>query len=135
MQPVLIEINPGRATLNQPLCEAAGVDMTWAWYCTATDRPLEPGTLRLAHNLTYRHADAEWIATLHKGWSWNAYRKDRLIERLIATATVAQRTVLGFPRPGSAYWDAATLAAVTARYEPLGFDPRPYAEALKPQGG
>ena len=97
--------------------------------------PLEPGTLRLAHNLTYRHADAEWIATLHKGWSWNAYRKDRLIERLIATATVAQRTVLGFPRPGSAYWDAATLAAVTARYEPLGFDPRPYAEALTPQGG
>ena len=47
--PVLIEINPGRATLNQPLCEAAGVDMTWAWYCTATDRPLEPSTLDVVH--------------------------------------------------------------------------------------
>jgi len=52
------------------------------------------------------------------------------LEKLISSATVLQRAVLGFPRPGHRYWTAATLQAVKARYLPLGFDPRPYEEAL-----
>lgn len=47
--PILIEINPGRATLNQPLCEAAGVEMTWAWYCVATGRPIDARSLEVEH--------------------------------------------------------------------------------------
>ncbi len=92
--------------------------------------PLEPGSMRLAHNMTFRRADCEWIATLHPGWSWTMYRPDKLLERLIAEATVDQRAVLGFPGPGSRYWCDQTIAAVEARYGPLGFDAGPYRAAL-----
>ena len=88
--------------------------------------PLKPGTRRLAQNMTFRVADAEWVSTLHPGWSWSAYRPSQFLEKWIATCSVLQRTVMGFPAPGNAYWTEATLAAVAARYGPLGFDPTPY---------
>ncbi|MGE3461995.1 MAG: phytanoyl-CoA dioxygenase family protein [Pseudomonadales bacterium] len=88
--------------------------------------PLVPGRLRLAQNITYRKASAEWIATLHTGWSWSAYHSSKYLEKLIATATVDQRTVLGFPAPGSKYWCDETLAAVEARYGVHGIDMAPY---------
>ena len=94
--------------------------------------PLLPGTRRLAHNLTFRRAEAEWISTLHVGWAWKAYRKDKFMERLIAGATLDQRAVLGFPQPGSSYWCEETLSAVEARYGMFGFDPAPYRAAMVP---
>lgn len=93
--------------------------------------PLKPGpTLRLAHNLVYRVAEAEWISTLHEGWSWAMYRPDQYLERLVGGAGLDQRAVLGFPAPGARYWCPATIEAVTARYGPYGFDPAPYRAAL-----
>lgn len=92
---------------------------------------MTPGTLRLAHNITYRRASAEWISTLHVGWAWLAYRKDKFLERLIAACSLEQRAVLGFPQPGSAYWSEATLSAVEARYGVFGMDLEPYREALE----
>ncbi len=88
--------------------------------------PVRPGSTRVAHNLTFRRADAEWVSTLHPGWSWAMYRRSRVMERLIASASVDQRCVLGFPAPGHRYWTPGTLAAVEARYGPLGFDAAPY---------
>ena len=88
--------------------------------------PLAPTARRLVHNLTYRKAGSEWISTLHAGWAWQAYRDDKMLERLVATASVEQRCVLGFPAPGSDYWCAETLAAVEARYGMFGFDSTPY---------
>ncbi len=88
--------------------------------------PVRPGATRVAHNLTFRKATSEWISTLHEGWAWAMYRRRRTMERLIATASVEQRSVLGFPPPGSPYWSPETLDAVTQRYGPLGFDPAPY---------
>ncbi len=52
------------------------------------------------------------------------------MERLIAQASVDQRCVLGFPAPGHAYWTTETIAAVGARFGPLGMDMRPYHSAL-----
>ena len=52
------------------------------------------------------------------------------MEKLIARATVAQRTVLGFPPPGHEYWSAYTLAAVEARYRAYGIDMTAYRQAL-----
>lgn len=92
--------------------------------------PLTPGTRRLAHNITYRRAECEWISTLHVGWAWQMYRNDKYLERLIAQASLDQRAVLGFPQPGNAYWCDETIAAVQARYGVFGFDPLPYQEAL-----
>ena len=60
--PILIEINPGRATSNQPLCEAAGVPITWAWYCLATGRPFE----------------ADMLAVEYPGAAWICWKRDLL---------------------------------------------------------
>jgi hypothetical protein len=89
--------------------------------------PLLPGRLRLAHNITYRKATAEWISVLHVGWAWSAYQTSRLLERLIAGASLEQRAVLGFPQPGSDYWCPETLAAIEARYGVHGMDLTPYS--------
>ena len=63
----LIEMNPGRATLNQPLCEAAGVEMTWAWYCAAAGQSLpraleisRPGAGWVCWKRDLRSAFAGW---------------------------------------------------------------------------
>ena len=92
---------------------------------------MKPGTLRLAHNLTFRKAASEWINTLHIGWSWSAYRDDKFLERLIAGASLDQRAVMGFPQPGNDYWCEQTIEAVEARYGVFGFDGTPYREAMK----
>ena len=93
--------------------------------------PLTRGQRRLALNITYRHARAEWINTLHVGWAWAAYQPGKQFMRLLAEASLAQRAVLGFPQPGDAYWCPQTIAAVSARYGVFGFDPTPYAAALR----
>jgi len=89
-------------------------------------RPVKSGTLRLAQNLTFCRAGREWLTPAHSGWSWSMYEPDKLMEKLIAQATVEQRTVLGFPEPGHDYWTPHTLAAVKARYESFGIDMTPY---------
>lgn len=92
---------------------------------------MNPGKLRLAHNVTFRKASSEWISTLHTGWAWSAYSKSRMLPKLIGSASLNQRAVLGFPQPGSDYWCEETLAAVTARYGMFGFDPAPYHSKLR----
>ena len=92
--------------------------------------PMTEGKLRLAHNLTFRRADAEWISTLHAGWAWSAYRPGKFFEKLIARASLDQRAVMGFPQPGSHYWTPATIKAVEARHGPFGMDMTPYRAAL-----
>lgn len=92
--------------------------------------PLDPGTLRLAMNLTFRKAASEWISVLQSGWAWAMYRPSQRMERLVAESSVEQRCVLGFPAPGHPYWTAETVAAVEARYGLLGMDLGPYRAAL-----
>ena len=59
------------------------------------------------------------------------YRPTAPMERLIAQASVEQRCVLGFPKPGHAYWTRDTIEAVAARYGPFGIEMAPYLEALE----
>ena len=91
---------------------------------------MKPGTRRLAQNLTFRQAGAEWIHPLHAGSAWRMYRSDQSTEKLIAEASVEQRCVLGFPPPGHAHWTQERIEAVRARYEPLGMDVTPYLDRL-----
>jgi hypothetical protein len=93
--------------------------------------PVTEGALRFVHNLTFKKAASEWINVLHPGWSWSMYRRDQLLEKLIASASPAQRSVLGFPAPGSRYWNADTISAVGARYAAHGIDMSPYLDALE----
>ena len=91
---------------------------------------VRPGKQRLTQQFMVRRADAEWCTAWHRGWARAFYDPQWTVERMLARATVQQRTFLGFPEPASPYWTAETLAAVTHRYEELGFDPAPYARAL-----
>jgi hypothetical protein len=93
--------------------------------------PLRPGSRRLAQNMTFRKAESEWISVLQRGWAWAMYRRSGVMETLLANASVDQRCVLGFPKPGHSYWTRRTLAAVAARFGPLGMDLEPYARALR----
>jgi hypothetical protein len=86
--------------------------------------------MRAVQNLTFRNAQSTWISTLHAGWAWAMYRRTLPMERLIANASVDQRSVLGFPAPGDAYWTADTISAVGARFGPLGMDMEPYRRLL-----
>ncbi len=94
--------------------------------------PLSTNEKRVVHNLTFRKAASEWISTLHVGWAWQAYRDNKFMERLIASSSLNQRAVMGFPQPGSDYWCPETLEAVNARYGMFGFDTAPYANEIDP---
>eukprot|EP00163_Fabomonas_tropica_P018538 TRINITY_DN3288_c0_g1_i1.p1 TRINITY_DN3288_c0_g1~~TRINITY_DN3288_c0_g1_i1.p1 ORF type:complete len:400 (-),score=63.48 TRINITY_DN3288_c0_g1_i1:441-1640(-) len=85
---------------------------------------------RLVMNMTFRRAEATHIHTLHTGWTWQMYSETQWCEKMIASLSVAQRCVLGFPKPGARYWCRQTLDAVTRRYAAYGFDPAPYAALL-----
>lgn len=93
-------------------------------------RPVKAQALRLVHNLTFTQVGCDWLNMLHPGWSWSMYRRDKLMEKLVAEATVEQRSVLGFPPPGHNYWTPETLLAVEARYHAFGIDMSPYRAAL-----
>ncbi len=93
--------------------------------------PIREGALRLVQNLTFRRARHDWVSTLHVGWAWSMYHPGQPMERLIATLSVDQRCVLGFPAPGDPYWNDETVAAVEARYGPHGFDAAPYRAASR----
>ena len=83
---------------------------------------MRPKRLRVVHNISYRKAASEWYGVIHSGWNWALYRPDRVMKRLIASGSTEQRTVLGFPPPGSDYWCEATLEAVEARSGGLAID-------------
>ncbi len=93
-------------------------------------RPVKQDALRLVQNLTFTKTGRDWLSILHSGWSWSMYESDNLMERLIAQASVDQRTVLGFPPPGHDYWSPKTIAAVEARYQAFGIDMTAYKKAL-----
>ena len=93
-------------------------------------RPVKANALRLVQNLTFTKIGCDWLNVLHPGWCWSMYRRDKLMEKLVAQATVDQRSVLGFPPPGHSYWTSRTLAAVEARYQAFGIDMSPYYAPL-----
>ena len=56
--------------------------------------------------------------------AWPNRTTDPNWAEMMATATVRQRDLLGFPRPGDEYWCEQTLNDVSARYR--GMDMSPY---------
>ena len=88
----------------------------------------------MIHNITFRRNECEWISTVHQGWAWAMYRPSQVMVKLLAEGSVEQRCVLGFPKPGDAYWTRGTLDAVRARLGPFGMDMAPYEEAWNGDG-
>jgi ectoine hydroxylase-related dioxygenase (phytanoyl-CoA dioxygenase family) len=86
---------------------------------------LNPDGVR--HVLFVQYADAayRWIGKHAYGHRGNSSEMARFMQR----ATPRQREVIGFPPPGSPYWNAETLAGVRRRYPEL--DMTPYEAALR----
>lgn len=67
---------------------------------------------RLSHHLVYRSARHGF-----QGYHlWSRLGENEHLHRFIARATPRQREVLGFPKPGDAYWNDETRSAVKLRY-------------------
>jgi Phytanoyl-CoA dioxygenase (PhyH) len=79
---------------------------------------------RFSHHIVYRKAEYEWMG--HQCWPHAANNPE--MADFMHRATPRQRSMIGFPKPGHAYWNAETLAGVAARYP--GMDMTPYEEAL-----
>ena len=82
-----------------------------------------PRGARYTIHTNFRRADADWIT--RRAWTeaantdaWHAF---------VASASVRQLEVFGFPPPGHDYWSDATLAGLAQRYP--GFDPEPWGSA------
>jgi Phytanoyl-CoA dioxygenase (PhyH) len=84
----------------------------------------DPGRVRIMMHLSFRPASAEWggyHAWPYKGLSaeWHAF---------VRNSNPRELALLGFPKPGHAYWTRETVAGVGARYP--GLDMGPWEEAL-----
>ncbi len=77
---------------------------------------------RIGQFVTYAPKNYRWLGIV--GWPRNAIRKE--FRQWIEQASVVERTTLGFPAPGDAYWDEETITGVNARYP--GMDMTPYEE-------
>jgi hypothetical protein len=76
--------------------------------------------VRFSHHLVWRAAEHAF-AGYHL---WSRMGENPELHRFIERATPRQREVLGFPKPGHAYWNEETLSAVALRYPKM--DLRPY---------
>ena len=81
--------------------------------------PLFPGQMRRIQNMLFKRKHAEWVTSWNAGISRDMYSRAQTVERIIASATMKQRCVLGFPDADSEYWDPYTLAACKARFSKI----------------
>jgi ectoine hydroxylase-related dioxygenase (phytanoyl-CoA dioxygenase family) len=78
-----------------------------------------PRAARFTLPVAFKPTAADWIG-------YHAFpirAEDMAWHRFMRHATVRQLTVLGFPKPGDAYWTPDTLAGVAARYPSLDMNP------------
>ena len=80
---------------------------------------MAPRAARYLLPVAFKPAAADWIG-YH---AFQVRAEDMAWHRFMRHATVRQLTVLGFPKPGDAYWTAETLAGVAARYPSLDMTP------------
>jgi hypothetical protein len=85
-----------------------------------------PRAARFLLAVAFKPAATDWIG-YH---AFPCRAEDMAWHRFMRHATVRQLAVLGFPKPGDAYWTTETLAGVAARYPAL--DMRPWRAAQPP---
>ena len=84
----------------------------------------EPGQSRFMMHVAFRPAAMEWGG--YQAWPFKGFQP--AWHNWVRTATPRQLALLGFPRPGNAYWTEETIAGVGARYS--GLDMTPWRAAL-----
>jgi hypothetical protein len=83
-----------------------------------------PGRSRFAMLIDYQQRGWRWNGKM----SWPHHAGSQHMAAALSAMTPRQRDLLGFPPPGSEYWNAQTLRDVAARYPDM--DMSPYAEAV-----
>jgi ectoine hydroxylase-related dioxygenase (phytanoyl-CoA dioxygenase family) len=88
-----------------------------------------PGGRRIMMHVSFRPAAAEWAG--YHAWPYKGLSPEW--HNFVQGATPRELGVLGFPKPGHAYWTKETLEGVGARYP--GLDMKPWIEASGPGKG
>jgi ectoine hydroxylase-related dioxygenase (phytanoyl-CoA dioxygenase family) len=112
--------NPDLYKHEKPVLAQAGDLLIFGmrtWH-RASDMTADFG-VRLSHHFVYRAA-AHAFQGYHQ---WSQLGEKAELQRFIERATPRQREVLGFPPPGSEYWNEETLAAVAMRYPKMDMTP------------
>jgi ectoine hydroxylase-related dioxygenase (phytanoyl-CoA dioxygenase family) len=73
---------------------------------------LDPLTARFSHHFVFR-SPRHPFAGYHL---WSRFGERPEMQHFITRATPEQRTLVGFPPPGDAYWTEQTIAGVAERY-------------------
>jgi hypothetical protein len=122
--------HPEIYALEKPVLTSAGSLLAFGpgtWHrgsaFNATER------CRVAVHLAFRTASASWngFSIMHE----RAY--SRQFVELVGRLDGRQCVALGFPPPGSPYWNSATLAALAQRYPTMDHDL--FAKAVTDDGG
>jgi hypothetical protein len=87
-----------------------------------------PGACRIMMHVSYRLARAEWGQ--YQAWAFKGFSPEW--HNFVQASGPTELALLGFPKPGDAYWTAETIARVNARYP--GLDMAPWRAALRQAG-
>jgi hypothetical protein len=87
-----------------------------------------PRSARFVVSVAFKPAGTDWIG-YH---AFPTRGEDLAWHRFMRHASVRQLTVLGFPKPGDAYWTRETIAGVAARYPALDMGPWRRAQPTQP---
>lgn len=105
--------DPGLYKNERPVLAEAGDLLIFSmrtWH-RASAMLAESG-VRLTHHMVWRAAGHDFQGYHH----YPQKGEDPAMQAFIETCKPRQREVLGFPKPGDAYWNQETLAAVKLRY-------------------
>jgi len=112
--------SPALYEKEQPVVVKAGSMLVFSmrtWH-RASAMTAEAG-VRFSHHFVWRSA-AHDFQGYHQ---YSKHGENEDLQAFIQRATPMQREVLGFPKPGDAYWNAETLAAVALRYPNMDMTP------------
>jgi hypothetical protein len=78
-----------------------------------------PGARRIMMHVSYRLAEAEW--SQYQAWAFKGFSPEW--HDFVQASGPRELALVGFPKPGHAYWTEDTISRVNARYPRLDMDP------------
>jgi hypothetical protein len=85
----------------------------------------EPGHRRIMMHAAYRLAAAEW--SQYQAWAFKGFSPEW--HNFVQASGPTELALLGFPKPGHAYWTEDSIQRVNARYP--GLDMTPWRAAVR----
>lgn len=83
--------------------------------------PVKKNEIRFVMNLLWKKKECYWIQQWNPGWTKKMYYGH--VEKLITNLSPVQRSVLGIPKPGDAYWTLQKIKQLQVRYPSMDVEP------------